>query len=279
MGKIHVFWIINLKNTKVKLMTKKLSLNSLFISHGAPTMPLEDIPARKFLKELGPKFNKVKAVLCISAHWATSTPMVNAVQRPETIHDFYGFPEELYRIKYPAPGDPELAQEVADLIRSADIQCDIDNERGLDHGAWVPLMLMFPGAGIPVVQLSIQKHLNPQRHLKVGRALEDLKNQHILILGSGGAVHPLGYAEARFDGEPSLWASEFDNWLSDAIIMGDEQLLTNYRELAPYPERAHPYPDHYMPLLVAFGAAGEGAKGTVIHHSWSGDLGLDAYQF
>lgn len=217
-------------------MTENLPLNTIFISHGAPSLPLEDIPARKLLKELGTKFNKVKAVLCISAHWATSTPTVNAELRPETIHDFYGFPDELYRIEYPAPGEPELANEVANLIQSAGLSCDVTENRGLDHGAWVPLMLMFPSADIPVVQLSIQNHLDPKKHLKVGQALKDLGNQDILILGSGGAVHPLGYSGARFDGEPSQWAVEFDRWLTKAIIEGDESRLINYQSLAPYPE-------------------------------------------
>lgn len=258
----------------------KNPLPTLFISHGAPTLPLEDIPARNFLKELGSKYNKVKAVICISAHWATSTPTVNAVQRPETIHDFYGFPEKLYQIEYPASGDPQLAERAAELIQAADIPCNIDDKRGLDHGAWVPMMLMYPDADIPVVQLSIQNHLDPFLHLKVGRALEDLRNENILILGSGGAVHPLGYAGFRFSGPTDKWAIEFDKWLTDAVTKGDEHLITNYRQLAPYPERAHPYPDHYMPLVAALGAAGKGAEGRVIHHSWyAGDLGMAAYQF
>lgn len=259
-------------------ITKNL-LSSIFISHGAPTLPLEDIPARNFLKKLGSKFNKVKAVLCISAHWQTTIPTVNAVEAPETIHDFYGFPEELYKIEYPASGDLQLAEEVVELLQSADIPSKID-ERGLDHGAWVPLMLMFPDADVPVVQLSIQSHLDPSKHLAVGRALNNLRKENVLILGSGGAVHPLGYAGFRFRGPTDAWAIEFDNWLTDAVRRGDEHSLTNYRKLAPYPERAHPYPDHYMPLVAAFGAAGKGAKGDVIHHSWyAGDLGMAAYQF
>ncbi|MEN6574550.1 DODA-type extradiol aromatic ring-opening family dioxygenase [Methanobacterium aggregans] len=259
---------------------KKQGLSPIFVSHGAPTLPLEDIPARKFLKGLGSHYSNIKAVLCISAHWATSIPTVNAVERPETIHDFYGFPEELYQMEYPAGGDPELAEHLAELIQSEGISCNIDVKRGLDHGAWVPLMLMFPNADIPIIQLSIQNHLNPFRHLELGRAIKDLRNEGVLIVGSGGAVHPLGYAGFHFGGQTDEWAIDFDDWLTDAVLQGDENLLTNYRNLAPYPERAHPYPDHYMPLLVAFGAAGKGAKGKVIHHSWyAGDLGMAAYSF
>jgi 4,5-DOPA dioxygenase extradiol len=260
-------------------MNKTQKLPTIFVSHGAPTLPIEEVPAREFLKALGSQFNKVKAVLCISAHWATPIPTVNASNWPGTIHDFYGFPEELYEIEYPAQGNLELAEHVSELIQAADFQCHIDGQRGLDHGAWVPLMLMFPQADIPVVQLSIQQKLDPSWHLKVGRAIEELRSENILIMGSGGAVHPLGYSGFRLGGEPSQWAKDFDKWLTNAVTHGEELFLTNYRQLAPYPERAHPYPDHYMPLLVAFGAGGEGAKGSVIHHSWSGDLGMAAYQF
>lgn len=255
-------------------------LPTIFISHGAPTLPMENIPAREFLKQLGHDFNKVDAVLCISAHWQTTLPTLNAAENPETIHDFYGFPEELYKIKYPARGNSELTENAASLVKDAGLPCEIDYRRGLDHGAWVPMMLMYPDADIPVVQLSIQSHHDPSLHLELGRALNVLKNENILILGSGGAVHPLGYAGFRFGGPTDKWAVKFDDWLTDAVEKGNENLLTNYRQLAPYPERAHPYPDHYMPLVTAFGAAGEGARGKVIHHSWyMGDLGMAAYQF
>lgn len=260
-------------------MSKK-PLPTIFVSHGAPTLPLENIHARDFLVNLGQKFKDIEAVLCISAHWETSLPTVNAIEKPETIHDFYGFPEELYRIKYPALGDPELAQETADLIEKAGLTCNIDENRGLDHGTWVPLILMFPDADIPVFQLSIQHHLDPAKHLDLGRAISNLREKGVLIIGSGGAVHPLGYANFRIGGETDKWAIEFDQWLTSAVTNGDENLIAKYRQLAPYPERAHPYPDHYMPLAAAFGAAGKRAKGQVIHHSWyAGDLGMAAYQF
>ncbi|HML05121.1 MAG TPA: class III extradiol ring-cleavage dioxygenase [Methanobacterium sp.] len=258
----------------------KEPLPTIFVSHGAPTLPLENIPAKDFLMKLGPKFGDINAVLCISAHWETSVPTVNAIQNPETIHDFYGFPEELYRIRYPALGDPELAQETADLIENTGLNCNIDKNRGIDHGTWVPLMLMFPDADIPVFQLSIQHHLDPAKHLELGRAISDLREKNVLIIGSGGAVHPLGYANLRIGAKTDDWAIKFDQWLTGAVTNGNWDLIVKYRELAPYPERAHPYPDHYMPLAVAFGAAGKEAKGEIIHHSWyAGDLGMAAYVF
>jgi hypothetical protein len=143
-------------------------------------------------------------------------------------------------------------------------------------------MLMFPDADVPVVQLSIQRHLDPAQHMALGAALSPLRDDGVLILGSGGAVHPLGYAAASL-GEGAAtddWAHEFGGWLTDAVTRGDRVSLIKYRERGPYAERAHPYPDHFMPLLVALGAAGDEARGTVLHHSWYwGDLAMDAYEF
>ena len=252
----------------------------VFVSHGSPTTPIEDIPARTFLRGLGAAYSGVEAVLCVSAHWETQRPAVNAVNKLSTIHDFYGFPEELYRIRYPARGSEELASRVSGLLKIAGLESDLDTSRGLDHGAWVPLMLMFPQANKPVVQLSIQHHLDPRRHFEMGRALAPLSHENVLILGSGGAVHPLGYSDFWEGKLTETWAIEFDEWLTDAVVRGDHEALVDYRRRAPYPERAHPRPDHYMPLLVAMGAAGEGARGTLLHHSWYfGDLGMDAYSF
>jgi 4,5-DOPA dioxygenase extradiol len=255
---------------------------TLFVSHGAPTLILEDIPARAFLQSLGSRFPGIRGILCISAHWSLDRAAVNAVEHPETIHDFSGFPQALYRMQYPARGSPALAGRVAELLHRAGITCDTDSTRGLDHGAWVPLMLMFPEAEIPVVQLSMERNLDPARHLALGEAIAGLRDEGILIIGSGGAVHPLGDPTASLgEGAPTeAWAEEFNDWLTDAVTRGDSRSLIRYRELAPHAHRAHPYPDHYMPLLAALGAAGPGAKGTVIHHSWDlGDLGMDAYTF
>lgn len=139
---------------------------------------------------------------------------------------------------------------------------------------------MYPKANVPVIQLSIQGHLDPSRHLAVGRALSPLRDEGVLILGSGGAVHPLGYPGLKMSGPPDKWAIQFNDWLTRAIVEGDEKSLVRYRELAPYPERAHPFPDHYMPLAAAFGAGGPGVKGTILHASWYyGDFSMGAYSF
>jgi 4,5-DOPA dioxygenase extradiol len=259
------------------------SLPTLFVSHGAPTLPLEqDVPAHRFLAGLGRKYPDVGAVLCISAHWNTPRAAVNAVIRPATIHDFYGFPRELYGITYPASGDTGLARRVAGLIEATGMPCDTDTGRGLDHGAWVPLMLMYPDAGIPVVQLSIQSHLDPARHLALGDAIAPLREEGVLVIGSGGAVHPLGDPTVALGrGLPTEgWAIAFNDWLNRVITAGDRADLVLYRELAPSAVHAQPYPDHFMPLIAALGAAGPGARGKIIHQSWYwGNLGMGACEF
>jgi 4,5-DOPA dioxygenase extradiol len=259
------------------------SLPTLFVSHGAPSLPLEQgVPAREFLAGLGSRYPSPEAVLCISAHWNTPRPAVNAVMKPATIHDFYGFPNDLYKISYPARGDTAPARRAAGLITAAGIPCDTDTGRGLDHGAWIPLMLMYPDATIPVVQLSIQGHLDPARHLALGDAIAPLRQEGVLVIGSGGAVHPLGDPSVALgEGMPTGdWAVAFNDWLNRAVTTGDRGSLVRYRELAPSAVHAQPYPDHFMPLLAALGAAGPQARGRVIHQSWYwGNLGMGAFEF
>lgn len=256
-------------------------LPTVFVSHGAPTLPLErDSPARSFLAGLGAALPRPKAILAVSAHWETDRPCVGLAERPPTIHDFHGFPPELYRLQYPAPGAPDVALRAADLLEAAGIHCDADPQRGLDHGAWVPLLLAYPDADVPVAQLSIQRHFDPARHLALGEALAPLRREGVLVLGSGGAIHNLRDLDWNGGDKPEAWAAEFDRWLMDAVTRGDRDALARYREAAPHAAKAQPRPDHFMPLLVALGAAGAGAKGRVLHESWAfGNLGMAAFAF
>jgi 4,5-DOPA dioxygenase extradiol len=255
-------------------------LPTIFLSHGSPMTAIEEGPARSFWTELGAAFRHARAVLCVSAHWETSRPAVTSGLSHETIYDFYGFPPQLYRLTYPALGDPELAERVAQLAGQAGLTCGMDPARGLDHGAWVPRLSMFPEAAMPVAQLSIPSHLDPAAHLALGAALRELRREGILVLGSGGAVHPLGYAgRRRMDGLTDEWAVAFEDWLVDVLARGDVSSLLGYRALAPYPERAHPRPDHFMPLFVALGAAGPAARGRVLHQSWArGDMSMAVFE-
>lgn len=255
-------------------------LPTIFVSHGAPTLLGEDVPARDFLAGLGRGLPRPNAILVVSAHWETPAPRVTTASRPETIHDFYGFPEDLYRLQYPAPGATETALRAVALLAAAGFAAAADPERGLDHGAWVPLRLAYPEADIPVTQLSIQPAEGPLHHVAMGRALAPLRAENILILASGGATHNLRELAWNSPDEPPAWARAFDEWLAATLAAGDEAGLIDYRARAPQAVRAHPRDEHLLPLLVAFGAGGVGARGTRLHAGFThGPLSMAAFRF
>lgn len=249
---------------------------TIFVSHGAPTLILEELPARAFLVSLGRLLPRPKAIVAVSAHWETDMPAVSLAPRPATIHDFYGFPEPLYRLRYAAPGAPELAERVAVLAGAAH-----DPHRGLDHGAWVPAMLAWPEADIPIFQLSVQPASSPADHIALGRSLASLREAGILVMGSGSATHNLrALVRGGRSAAPEPWAQAFDNWLAETAAAGDEVGLADYRQRAPFAREAHPTDEHFLPLHVAFGAAGAGAQGLALHRSFTlGNLSMAAYAF
>lgn len=259
-------------------------LPSLFLSHGSPMIALKDSPARRFLCGIGEAFGRPNAILCVSAHWETAGPAVSSATRPETVHDFGGFPEALHRLRYPAPGAPALAARVAELLAAAGFDCALDPDQGLDHGAWVPLSLAYPEADVPVAQLSIQHHLGPAHHLAVGRALAPLCAEGVLVLGSGSLTHNLhdtamrrrqGLAEGV---PPPAWAAEFEAWAVARVEAGDVGALAGYRAMAPHAELAHPRDEHFLPLLAAAGAGG--TPGRTLHRSFeAGSLSMAAFAF
>ncbi|MET1027318.1 MAG: class III extradiol ring-cleavage dioxygenase [Dongiaceae bacterium] len=252
----------------------------LFLSHGSPMLPFEEIEARDFLLGLGRRLRRPHAILCISAHWDNPVPSLTAGDRPETIHDFHGFPPELYQLHYPAPGAPDLADQAAALIRSAGFDVQLDSQRGLDHGVWNPLLLIYPAHDIPVAQLSILSRGSTADHVALGKAIAALRDQDVLILASGGAVHNL--RAISWDGGPApAWASNFDTWLHDHLLAGDVAKLVNYRRETPDGAMAHPGEDHILPLFVALGAASvTDAKATQLHRSFvHGSLSMAAYQW
>jgi 4,5-DOPA dioxygenase extradiol len=257
---------------------------TLFVSHGSPLLALVDSAARRFLQELGPRLPTPTAVVVLSAHYDTPTTEVTAAARPETIHDFGGFPPELYRLRYPASGNPELARDIATRLNAAGVAARVESRRGLDHGAWIPLMLMFPRADVPVLQVSIGTRRSPQQHFALGRALRSLRDSGALILGSGGATHNLAlYAQARGrhdDGNPPEWVEAFNEWTAGAVAARRFDDLFRYAELAPYAAQNHPTPEHYLPLFITLGAAHDDEPGVRIHASYDrGLLSLDAYAF
>lgn len=258
---------------------------SYFISHGAPTLPIDrGAPAKAFLEGLGPaieaEFGVPRAILAVSAHWEARQPTVGTSPRPETIHDFGGFPDALYRLRYPAPGAPALGARIIDLLRAAGLPAGADPERGLDHGAWNPLLLMWPAAGIPVLQLSVQPHLGPAHHMSLGRALAPLRDEGVLILGTGAATHNL----RAFRGQPPEapapdWVTTFADWLADRVAADDVAALAAFED-APEGARNHPSPEHLLPLFVPLGARTDGVAGRALHRSFRhGIIAMDCYRF
>lgn len=251
---------------------------SLFISHGSPMILLDDCPARRFFGEYGAALEKPSAILMVSAHWETPCVAVATTDRPDTIYDFYGFPERMYRFRYGAPGAPSVAAAAARHLALAGLEVGADPRRGLDHGAWVPLAYMFPDADVPVAQVSIQSHLGPRHHLAVGSALAPLRDDNVLIVCSGNVTH--GGRIGPVDTPVMPWVAEFSEWVFRAVDDGRTEDLVNYRALAPYAAENHPTEDHYVPLLVALGAGGNGAKAERIHASCSyGTIAMDCYAF
>lgn len=229
----------------------------LFVSHGAPTLVIDPCPTRTFLSEVGQRLGKPKAVLCATAHWTAPTPMLSSTLKPGTIHDFWGFPDELYAIHYPAPGDADLAGRARELLSLAGIEAGMDPRRGLDHGTWVPLALMYPDADVPVVQLSVQPGTGPAHHLELGRALAPLREEGVLILGSGSLTHNL--RDLRAPGSaPQKYARDFAVWATQLAEAGRDAELAAYLERGPEAARNHPTAEHFLPLLVAMGAGGTG---------------------
>ncbi len=250
--------------------------SSLFISHGAPTLPHDDTPARAFLSELGHLLVRPRAVVVVSPHWLTRERAVKSPPRFKTWHDFSGFPEPLYALEYDAPGDARVRDRVRDLLGAAGLAGVPTDDLRLDHGAWVPLMLMYPKADIPVVQVSATSD-TPRDYFALGRALAPLAADGVLMIGSGGAVHNLGALDWSGGGRPAPWATAFDDWLHERVEAGDWDTLYSYRQQAPEPARAHPTEDHFLPLFFAGGAGG---AATSLHRSFSyGNLSMAAYGF
>jgi 4,5-DOPA dioxygenase extradiol len=254
---------------------------TLFLSHGSPMYAIEPGDAGRAWAELGRTLPRPRAVLMVSAHWETAVPMLSGNARPETIHDFGGFPPELYRLAYPAPGAPELATRCVALLKTAAIAAGVDGCRGLDHGAWVPLRWMYPDADVPVVQLSVQPGLGAAHHVQLGRALAPLTEDGVLIVGSGHTTHNLRdwMANARRP-EPLKYAQAFSDWLAAALAAHDTDALVAYRERAPEATRAHPSEEHFLPLFVAYGAVGDAPQPErVVAGFLNGALAMDSYLF
>lgn len=253
---------------------------ALFVSHGAPYLAVDKSPANAFLKTLAAALPRPRAILVASAHYETDTPTLSTAGRHETIHDFHGFPEALYEITYPAPGAPDVAREAHARLGAAGIAAATSSRSGLDHGVWVPLSLIFAEAELPVAPLSIQPGRDPEHHLRVGEALRPLRDDGILIIGSGAITHNLkAFVRDDVAAPPPDWVSAFNDWVAAAVENNRTEALLGYRTAAPFAARNHPTDEHFMPFFVALGAGDDGARAERLHASYAyGGLAMDVYR-
>lgn len=253
-------------------------LPSLFISHGSPMLALEPGESGPALARLAAHLPKPKAIVIVSAHWESNELLVSANPQPRTWHDFGGFPPALYEVQYPAPGDPQLAAQVADMLNAAQLPTRLDPQRPFDHGVWVPLSLMYPEADIPVVQVSLPSRQGPALQTQVGQALASLRQQGILLIGSGSITHNLRDLDWNAGPESiEPWAKAFRDWIVEKLAANDEAALHDYRRQAPNAVRSHPSDEHLLPLYFARGAGGEFS---IAHQGFTmGTLGMDIYRF
>jgi 4,5-DOPA dioxygenase extradiol len=255
-------------------------LPTVFVSHGSPMHALDPGTAGAAWRAIVAELPRPRAILMVSAHWETTQPMLTGGKRHDTIHDFSGFPAPLYELRYEAPGSPDVASRSKSLLEEAGFTTAVDGDRGLDHGAWVPLRAMYPAADVPVVQLSVQPGLGTEHHLRLGAALAPLADDGVLVIGSGHVTHNLrDWMRHRRDPQPLDYVPRFAEWLAERLAAGDRNALVAYREHTDA-ARAHPTEEHFLPLLVAWGASGPGARATRVHAAIEeAALAMDAYVF
>lgn len=253
-------------------------LPSLFISHGSPMLALQPGASGPALATLAAALPRPKAIVVVSAHWESRELLVTGNPHPQTWHDFHGFPAPLYRVQYPAPGDSALAERLSETLHAAGLPTRLDPQRPFDHGAWVPLSLMYPSADIPVVQVSLPSQLGPALQLRVGQALAQLRQEGILLIGSGSITHNLG--ELDWQAGPDAikpWALAFRDWIVSRLSEDDQAALLDYQRQAPFAVRNHPSEEHLLPLFFALGA---GERFGIVHQGFTlGALGMDIYRF
>ncbi|AZE50136.1 hypothetical protein C4K04_4477 [Pseudomonas chlororaphis] len=253
-------------------------LPSLFISHGSPMLALEPGASGPALARLAAELPRPKAIVVVSAHWESQDLRVSSNPQPQTWHDFGGFPAALFAVQYPAPGQPELAEQVAQLLRADGLPAQLDDQRPFDHGVWVPLSLMYPQADIPVVQVSLPSRMGPALQTQVGHVLSGLRQQGVLLIGSGSITHNL--RELNWHAGPESiepWAKAFRDWMIEKLAANDEAALHDYRRQAPNAVRSHPSDEHLLPLYFARGAGGDFS---IAHQGFTmGALGMDIYRF
>ncbi|WP_339220209.1 class III extradiol ring-cleavage dioxygenase [Paenibacillus sp. FSL H8-0332] len=252
---------------------------SYFFAHGAPSIVLEDNAYTKLLKEFKDHMPKPKAIILFSAHWEETVQSVGAAATYDTIYDFGGFQDELYQMTYPAHGDPALVEQIQKLLTAGGVKNVRNEQRGLDHGAWAVLKLLYPETDIPVVAMSVNRDLPNAQQYEIGKSLAALREQDVLIIASGGTVHNLRRLNWNSD-EINGWAEQFDHWIQEKVEAWDTEALFQYEDLAPYAEMAVPTSEHFIPLFIAMGAGDQGRNAQLLHRSYQyGNLSLSCWQF
>ncbi|UJF32683.1 dioxygenase family protein [Paenibacillus hexagrammi] len=254
-------------------------LPSFYMAHGAPSLAIEEHAYTDFLKILASQLPKPEAIVVFSAHWESAIQQIGAAVRPETIYDFSGFSKELYEITYPAKGSLPLSLHIKSLFEAEGIACEINDQRGLDHGVWALLHILYPDADIPVVPLSVNPNLAMEEHYRIGSAVAKLKEHNVLIVGSGGTVHNLRKLD-RSAIKPQRWAVQFDEWLAEQLETWNLEALFDYMNRAPFAKEAVPTREHLVPLLLAMGAAEPNDRAKLLHRSYQmGTLSLSCWMF
>lgn len=251
---------------------------SLYISHGSPMLALEPGASGPALARLATEMPRPDAIVIVSAHWESDELLVGGNPQPDTWHDFGGFPRALFEVQYPAPGNPDLAAQVVNLLQANALPARIDSTRPFDHGVWVPLSLMYPQADIPIVQVSLPTRGGPALQARVGKALSGLREQGVLLIGSGSITHNLQELDWHAGPESvQPWAEVFRDWMIDKLAANDEAALHDYRRQAPNAVRNHPSDEH---LLTLYFARGAGGPFSIAHQGFTlGALGMDIYRF
>ncbi len=259
-----------------------MNLPTLFLSDGSPMLAIGDSPAHRFLLQFGKTLPRPQATIVVSAHWESMGGVaVSLAPQAETIDDFGGFPESLFDLQYPVQGAPDTATLAAELLEQAGFTVMRSATRGLDHGAWVPLRLMYPNADIPTAQISRHRSASPAEHEQMGKALRKLRENDVLIIGSGSLTHNLcSFRGASIDAGVPSWVSDFGDWMHTQLQANRRESLLDYRAQAPFSVRNHPSEEHLLPLFVAMGAAGDTPKAERLHASYEyGALAMDMYAF
>lgn len=256
-----------------------MKLPAFFIAHGSPLLALEDNEYTLFLERLGQELPRPEGIVVFSAHWDNPEQLVTADGRHKTLHDFYGFPGEMYKLTYPAPGDSSLTARIGSLFAGRNLPYRTVTDRGLDHGAWVVLKRLFPEAGIPVVALSVDSLRSPREQYEIGRMLSPLRSEGILFIGSGGLVHNLRLMKE--EDEPEEWAVSFDSWIAERLESWNLEELFHYEKQAPHAKEAVPSygREHFVPLFYAMGTADDGRRAARMIQAYQyGSLSLNCWR-